>query len=149
MEFPLTFNDKQLRKLMTLVYLGNWMVNGVQNESDRNEDFDNVEQRVYGQAKKLGLDQFVSYDEEANRFYPELGSDGFEEIQKYLSEYSDEIFWYEITNRLAERDMRYLYSDEEIEQMGETERNSVFSKLLKKWADEFRENGIEHLILPQ
>ena len=52
MELELT--RKQLRRLLDLVYIGNWILNSTRGE-DRFKDYDEVESLLFAQAAREGM----------------------------------------------------------------------------------------------
>ena len=62
MELHLT--DKQYRRLLDLVYIGNWILNSTRGE-DRFQDYDQVESLVFSHCLEKGMTSLVElYDGE-------------------------------------------------------------------------------------
>lgn len=92
------FTKAQYENLIKLLYLGNWMINAIRTD-DIVKKYDDVEQHIYSFAKDVGLNQYIEFDSELNKFFPTTELEEDEEMEKYREEYDDEI-----TDRLARRD---------------------------------------------
>jgi hypothetical protein len=138
------FTKAQYEDLIKLVYLGNWMINAICTD-DIVKKYDNVEQHIYSFAKDVGLDRYIEFDSELNKFLPTTELEEDEEIEKYREEYDDEIFWDEVTDRLAKRDFIKKYGENAIKKMTWKERLEKEYPFIEKYEEEFEKYGIENL----
>jgi len=123
MEIKLT--KEQYENLLKIVYLGNWMINAIRsgNEEDEQiEKYNEIEQYIFSFAKDAGLEKYIEFDEKYNQFFPTVDLEQDEEIERYLQDYNDEIFWDELADRLGTRDFIRKYGIEAIEKMDPKER---------------------------
>ena len=51
-------SNKEFRRLLDLVYIGNWVLNSTRGE-DRFADYDNVESKLFGLCKHNGMQVLV------------------------------------------------------------------------------------------
>lgn len=138
------FTKAQYENLIKLVYLGNWMINAIRTD-DIVKKYDDVEQHIYSFAKDVGLDKYIEFDSELNKFFPTKELEEDEEMEKYREEYDDEIFWDEITDRLARRDFIRKYGENAIKKMTWKERSGKECPFIEKYEREFAKHGIENL----
>ena len=54
----LEFTNKQFRRLLDLVYIGNWILNSTRGE-DRFQDYDDLESKLFGLCRSNGMDILV------------------------------------------------------------------------------------------
>ena len=47
--------NKEFRRLLDMVYIGNWVLNSTRAETDRFKDYDDVQEKLFGCCAKLGL----------------------------------------------------------------------------------------------
>src|SRR5690348_6738359 len=93
-------SPEQYRKLIELVYLGEWMINAHHDTEYQDDTASEVIQKVLAAAPANMLGQ----DAETGEYY--LDSDWVEEIyDNYILDYDDHVFWDELTERLAQRDL--------------------------------------------
>ena len=145
MEIKLT--KEQYENLLKLVYLGNWMVNAIRSGAEGDEQiekYNEIEQYIFSFAKETGLEKY-EFDEKYNRFFPTADFEEDPEIEKYLQDYNDEIFWQELADKLGTRDFIREYGEEVIEKMDQEERFIKLQEFIIKYGEEFEENGIENL----
>ena len=99
MELNLT--QKQFRRLLDLVYIGNWVLNSTRGD-DRIREYDEVESRVFAHCLGCGMTQLTEvYEGELipSRAFAEGG------IHKAIMAYEDNMFFEILAQELALRDM--------------------------------------------
>ena len=106
MELELT--RKQLRRLLDLVYIGNWILNSTRGE-DRFKDYDEVESLLFARAAQEGMTTLAeTYRGEIipSRAFAEGG------IHEAIMEYENNVFFEILAEDLARRDMDDVPIDE-------------------------------------
>ena len=99
MELQLT--QKQFRRLLDLVYIGNWVLNSTRGD-DRIREYDDVESAVFANCLSQGMIKLVeSYQGELipSRAFAEGG------IHEAILAYEDTMFFEILAQELALRDM--------------------------------------------
>lgn len=139
------FNKEQFESLMNLVYLGNWIANANRTD-DRIEKYENIESYIFSFAKDFGLEKYID-DEDAKdgKFFPTRFFEEETDVDELRDEYDDETFWFELSDRLGERDFFEKYSKEDREKMTRDERFLKMQECIIKWEDELEDNGIDRL----
>jgi hypothetical protein len=96
----LSFDPKEFRKLIELAYLGEWMINAHHEPEYADEDAGRVLQTLLGAHKSEGIGR----DEETGEYY--MDTAWVEKLyEDYILDYDDHVFWDELTERLAQRDL--------------------------------------------
>ena len=129
MELKLT--DEQVRDLLKLAYLGNWLANGNRSGSEEDPHIDRFEKLV---------GHLFSASEVSER---QLEDELFAE--QLIDAYNEETFWDELVERLAHRDFERLWGlcpdrDELSEEM-----RAELDKTHARYEHELEENGIDRL----
>ena len=99
MELHLT--RKQYRRLLDMVYIGNWILNSTRGD-DRIPDYDEVESLLFSKAKEEGMGILAEvYNGEIipSRAFAEGG------IHEAIMDYEDNVFFDILAEDLARRDM--------------------------------------------
>ena len=99
MEIKMT--QKQFRRLLDLVYIGNWVLNSTRGD-DRIKDYDQVESLIFSQCLSRGMAPLVElYEGEI------IPSKAFAEggIHEAIMAYEDTAFFEILAQELALRDM--------------------------------------------
>ena len=99
MELHLT--RKQYRRLLDMVYIGNWVLNSTRGD-DRVPDYDEVESLLFSKAQEEGMGVLAElYNGEVipSRAFAEGG------IHEAIMDYEDNVFFDILAEDLARRDM--------------------------------------------
>ena len=129
MELKLT--QKQFRRLLDLVYIGNWVLNSTRGD-DRIKEYDEVESRVFAHCRDHGMAKLVQlYEGELipSRAFAEGG------IHEAIMAYEDVAFFEILAEEMALRDL------------GEPTRENYDALLdrVERYMGEFEENGTDHV----
>ncbi|MEG2421203.1 MAG: hypothetical protein RSB55_06605 [Oscillospiraceae bacterium] len=129
----LELTQKEFRRLLDLVYIGNWILNSTRGE-DRFADYDKVESMLFERAAREGMPSLAEiYEGEI------IPSKAFAEggIHEAIMEYENNVFFEILAEDLARRDME----EEAIDQ----ENLDELSHRMDAYIEEFEENGTDHL----
>ena len=130
---------EQYRKLIELAYLGEWMINAHHDTEYQDDEASAVVQKVLA----AGPPSDVGKDDETGDFY--LDEAWVEDIyDKYILDYDDHVFWDELTERLAQRDLARLrgVSPDDINRDDDI---LELRPLEERYRLELEEHGIERL----
>ena len=92
--------DKEFRRLLDLVYIGNWILNSTR-EKDRFEDYDILQEKLFAQCAKNGMNALISRWQ--GHIFP---SPAYENggIHEAIADYEDAVFFDILAEELARRD---------------------------------------------
>lgn len=127
--------DKEFRRLLDMVYIGNWILNSTR-EDDRFEDYDLLQEKLFAMCAKNGMRPLVqSY---MGHYFP---SKAYEDggIHEAIADYEDAVFFDILAEELARRDM----AEENLspDDIGE------LSLRIDDYLGEFEKNGIDNLTI--
>lgn len=125
--------DKEFRRLLDLVYIGNWILNSTRGE-DRFEDYDLLQEKFFAMCAKNGMRPLVeSY---MGHYFP---SKAYEEggIHEAIADYEDAVFFDILAEELARRDM--------LEENLSQDDLRELSARMDGYMAEFERNGIDNL----
>ena len=131
MELHLT--EKQYRRLLDLVYIGNWILNSTRGE-DRFRDYDQVESLVFSHCLEHGMTSLVElYNGEIipSRAFAEGG------IHEAIMAYEDVTFFEILAEELALRDL-------DAERATEENYDEVMDRM-EQYMGEFEAHGTDHI----
>ena len=123
--------EKEFRRLLDLVYIGNWILNSTR-ASDRFEDYDIVQEKLFSQCTRCGMDSLIQRGKGhvfPSRAYENGG------IHEAIADYEDAVFFDILAEELARRDLNY-------EGLRETDE---LARRMDEYMDEFEKNGIDNL----
>lgn len=131
MELELT--RKQLRRLLDLAYIGNWILNSTRGE-DRFKDYDEVESLLFAAAAREGMPTLSeTYQGEIipSRAFAEGG------IHEAIMEYENNVFFEILAEDLARRDMDDVPIDES--------NYDELAQRIDAYIDEFEAHGTDNI----
>lgn len=133
MQIELT--NKEFRRLLDLVYIGNWVLNSTRGD-DRFQDYDDVESKLFGlclNGNMKALAELWNGIPVPSKAYAEGG------IHEAIAYYEDNIFYQILAEELSRRDMQYpeITDDNYPEIMDRMDR----------YMAEFETSGVDHLVL--
>jgi hypothetical protein len=128
--------EKEFRRLLDLVYVGNWILNSTLEEHDRIADYDGAESALLAHCVKVGMDSIVRREGRRFRFSAAFEQGG---IHEAISDYEDAVFFEILAEELARRDME----DENLDPLDMAE----LKVRIDRYMAEFEANGTNNLIL--
>ncbi len=131
----LELTPKQFRRLLDLVYIGNWILNSARG-NDRIVDYDEVESAVFAHCKEREL--HALYEHFGSEIIP---SRAFVEggIHEAIMDYEDTVFFEILAEELARRDMQAEDLDEDnLDELNER---------IGTYIAEFERNGTDNISL--
>lgn len=131
----LELTNREFRRLLDLVYIGNWILNSTRGE-DRFGDYDDVESKLFAACRDHKMDTLVQdWNGVAvpSKAYAEGG------IHEVIALYEDTVFYEILAEELSRRDMNYPEITEENYQ--------EIMERIDGYMEEFQESGVDRLIL--
>ena len=125
--------DKEYRRLLDLVYIGNWVLNSARGD-DRFEDYDLLQEKIFRYCTDRGMRSLV--ETYRGHIFP---SKAFEEggIHEAIADYEDAVFFDILAAELARRDMEYEHANPD-------DMDDLNSRM-DTYMAEFEQNGIDNL----
>ena len=130
-------SDKEYRRLLDMVYIGNWILNSARGE-DRFEDYDLLQEKLFSMAPERGMRSLVQ------RWHGHIfPSQAYEDggIHEAIADYEDAVFFDILAEEMARRDL------ENGESLPETDPELI--ERINKYFDEFEKNGIDNLVIEE
>jgi len=131
----LELRKKEFRRLLDLVYIGNWILNSTRG-NDRFADYDQLESKLFARCREVGMDTLVEKwqgEDVPSRAFADGG------IHEAIMDYEDTVFFEILAEELARRDMDYQPVSRE-----------NYEELISRMDDyiaEFEANGTDNLVL--
>ena len=127
--------DKEFRRLLDMIYVGNWILNSTRAD-DRFEDYDLLQEKLFSLCSSNGMRALVQ-NWHGHVFPSHAYEDGG--IHEAIADYEDAVFFDILAEELARRDLGCLDS----EPADYTELNAR----MDEYMDEFEKSGVENLVL--
>ena len=129
--------NKEFRRLLDMVYLGNWVLNSTRGD-DRFKDYDELESKLFALCRTNGMD--VLAEDWNDTVIP---SKAYEAggIQQVVALYEDNVFYEILAEELSRRDMGYADITEE-------NYDEIIGRM-DQYMREFERSGLDRLILEE
>ena len=128
-------SKKQLRRLLDMVYIGNWVLNSTRGE-DRIKDYDEVESLLFAKAREEGM-RILAEDYLGEVIPSRAFAEGG--IHEAIMDYENNVFFDILAEDLARRDM-------EEENVDQDDTNELMSRM-EEYMQEFEAHGTDHISL--
>ncbi len=124
-------SDKEFRRLLDMVYIGNWILNSARGE-DRFADYDELQEKLFTLSLKNGMPALAT--RWMGHVFP---SQAYEDggIHEAIADYEDAVFYNILAEELARRDLGLVESEPE----DYTELNAR----IEEYLSEFDKNGLD------
>lgn len=123
--------DKEYRRLLDMVYIGNWILNSTRGD-DRFEDYDLLQEKLFSLCPAHGMRSLVQTWQ--GHIFPSAAyEDGG--IHEAIADYEDAVFYNILAEELARRDLGYEDSD--------PEDFTELSSRMEEYLAEFDKNGLD------
>lgn len=130
-------STKEFRRLLDLVYIGNWILNSYRGDQ-RFQDYDNLESKLFGLCPNHKMDALVQEQDGIalpSQAYIEGG------IHEAIACYEDTVFYEILAEELSRRDMNYP-------QITDENYNEIMDRM-NRYMDEFQLSGVDRLVLEE
>ena len=123
--------DKEFRRLLDMVYIGNWVLNSTR-ENDRFADYDIVQEKLFSLCAKNGMNKLIQLWH-GHIFPSKAYEDGG--IHEAIADYEDAMFFDILAEELARRDL---------EAEGRDDLSAIAAKM-DEYLNEFSVNGLDNV----
>ena len=144
------FTTKEFRQLLELAHLGMWAVTAYQGEDTAAaKRYFALDQRLMELATELGCADLVETRPDGTlQPAPKLAED--KRIRELQNDFQNDVFWHELVNRLADRDLAGEHNRAVLETPGVEPSPSTDERLKKLeeryWA-EFEKNDLANVVV--
>ena len=128
----INLTPKEFRRLLDLVYIGNWVLNSTRGD-DRFQDYDDLESKIFALSPALSEPWYGTMV--PSRAYAEGG------ILEAIAYYEDNVFYEILAEELSRRDMDYPEITKE--------NYDEILERMDQYMSEFESSGVQHLVLEE
>ncbi|MCD7793143.1 MAG: DUF4175 domain-containing protein [Oscillospiraceae bacterium] len=133
------FTDKEYRRLLDLVYVGNWIINSTRSNNDRFEDYDLIQEKIFYQCLKNSKFNILAEKYQGSCYPSRAYEDGG--IHEVIAQYEGCVFFEILAEELSRRDlMRDGASPEELDEIPDE-----LCDRIDEYLAEFEQNGLDNV----
>lgn len=133
MQIELT--NKELRSLLDMVYIGNWVLNSIRGDN-RFQVYDDLESKLFAIAREQGM-KVLAQDWNGTVVPSQAYAEGG--IHEAIACYEDTVFYEILAEELSRRDMNYP-------EITEDNYDEIVGRM-NQYMTEFELSGVDRLIL--
>jgi len=141
----ISLTKDQLRDLLALTYLGEWVANAYEKERKRFL-LAQTEQHLYKAGAENGCGDWVEHDAKHKLYRPTAAME--KTLGPLIDIYDENAFWDFLAERLAERDLLRDRGHDAVHEMSDKEYNEALQPYLDKWWAELDDHGLDRLTAP-
>ena len=124
-------SEKEFRRLLDMVYIGNWILNSARGE-DRFADYDHLQEKLFALCSKNGMNALAT-SWMGHVFPSQAYEDGG--IHEAIADYEDAVFYNILAEELARRDLGLTDTD--------PEDYTELTNRMEEYLSEFDKNGLD------
>ena len=136
-------NDDDYRNLLKLLYLGFNVALTASEKPDEMDEFTKLKDYISSFRNDFDSKEFIVYSKKFNQY--SASRKLYNELTSILDKYNRETMYDELSDALAERDIKKKYTGAELKRMTEMERIKIEGKIADKYWDEFVMTGVEKI----
>lgn len=145
-EMKVNITKKEYKVLVDMLEIADWVLRSYRLEDDpETAEYQALGQKFLALAKDMGARNLVDFDAETGRYYASAVHEEKSRMMEFIDEYNNDVFWDELAERLALRDLVRAEGEERIRAMNFDERSEKIETLRGAYLDEFHANGITRL----
>lgn len=137
----INFTKKQFKHLLDLVHLGEWTANSSRESDTLIKEYEELYQYINSLAKDFGYEEIIQFDKKLNDYFPTQAYEN--ELQPIIEVNDNEVFWNELSSRLATRDL----ANEKVVPRDADEQFKRLLEIEQRYEEEFVEHGLSRFIL--
>ena len=144
----LDLTPAEYRALIEMLYISDWIMHAHETNSERDpkkKSYDDLQQRILALAEQAGCDDLIFYDKKLQGYYPTQALEMDGPAPAMIDEHVDHVFWDELAERLADRDMWRRFGKVGLKRMKHDERFFLHGELSDHYMDEFIDCGLDRL----
>lgn len=135
-------NKEQFRNLLALAFLGEWVVNGSNTETQSRDELLKTADALYAMAAASGIDEWVERCQDCGEHHANRTME--EALMPYVDQYDEQTFWDALAQHLALRDV--AVGDGASEPLSAEKELHMWHRK-EQYDQEFRKHGLNNVRL--
>ena len=141
----INFTKKEYRLLLEALYLSDWVMHShAIKQEDRHLEHETFKKKILSHFKEMEADDVIEHSKESDDYYEVSAFDDYIH-GKFINAYEENVFWDQLIDRLAERDVIKNIGIETYKSIDGMERIIKVDKVKEYYANEFEQHGLEHV----
>ena len=139
----INFTKREYQSLLDILYIADWITSAYdETENGKPVSHDQLEQKLLSYAKNFGFEHYVEQDKSDGQYYPTRLFEDETIATEIIDQYDEDTFWDELVRRLAQRDIKLKYDQEQLAKMDIKQVLEEMSIIEDAYNKEFEERGL-------
>jgi hypothetical protein len=142
----MNFTKKEYQTLVEMLLLADWVITGHDvEERAATKPYRELRKKVLAHHKEMGMADAFKYSPKEDEYFETAAYEASAPHMRFIEEHNEQVFWEELSSRLAHRD---LAAEETICAEGEgseEERVTRLFEITDRYEEELAENGLDNL----
>lgn len=141
-------SKNEYRLMLDVFAIAEWVMNSYRvGSAPETKPYNKLDQKIMSYAEDFGYGHLVTYDNKLEEFFPTREFDEMGTYTTFIEQFEDNVFWEELSQRLALRDLINDKGLETVRNMDPVSRMKAQDEIADRYNQEFFTNGIENLFL--
>ena len=140
------FTKSEYRTLFDMIYIAEWVLTAFERPTEPElQPYAHLAQKIYSHAKEMGWESLVDASAKDNEYVPAESYEKKSGVQEMIDAYDEEIFWDELAERLAERDVYNTLTEEQRARLSNEAYAKLAAPIVERYNRELAAHGIQRL----
>ena len=142
----INFTKKEYQTLVEMLLVADWVIRSDEDDPrEETEPYAALRKKVLAHFKEMGMGEDFQYDQQADEYFETSEYEARAPHVRFLSEYDERIFWSQLADRLAARDLAANGALNTEKAVGEEELLVRLFEVTEGYEEEFAEHGLDHV----
>ena len=144
----INITKKEYQTLLEILEIADWVLHAYGgDDTPATAKYRGFEQKIFSLAKAMGFDHLIAYERKHEKYFPTRQFEDISPGMGFVKAFENEVFWDELIDRLAERDLIRQEGEETVCNMDLGERFEKHERLKDKYITEFTANGLANVTI--
>jgi hypothetical protein len=142
----INFTKKEYQTLVEMLLVADWVIRSDEEEPRaETEPYGALRKKVLSHFREMGMGEDFQYDQQADEYFETSEYEARAPHVRFLSEYDERMFWSQLADRLAARDLAANGTRNTEQAVGAEERLVRLFEAIEAYEEEFAEHGLDHV----
>jgi len=142
------FTKKEYQTLVEMLLTADWVIRSHEEEPrEETKPYGELRKKVLAYCKEMGMEDDFHYDPEEGEYFETLEYEERAAHMGFIGEYDEQVFWSQLADRLAQRDLAEQEKRSTEDKVDEEARIVRLFRITARYEDELADHGIENLQL--
>jgi hypothetical protein len=140
------FTKQEYRALVEMLLIADWVLHAHEVEpADATEPYDGLRKKVLSHHKAMGMEEEFEYAPKDDDYYETADYEAHAPHTRFIDTYDDQVFWSQLAERLAARDLAAEAAPDPLGPADEEARLTRLFELTEHYEALFAKSGVDSI----